>query len=107
MMSSDSRSLRRFSVQLPCTLGARAHKTQGTVLNLSRQGCAVMTAQPPSVSSYLSLWISLPENSMSIEIELAVVRWVAEQRCGFEFIRISPEMLNRLGSFVSLLEHTS
>jgi len=77
------------------------------VLNLSRQGCAVMTEQPPSVSSYLALQIDLPDNATPIEIELAGVRWVSEQRCGLEFIRISPEMANRLGSFVSLVEHTS
>lgn len=64
-----------------------------------------MTAPPPLVSSYFSLWIDLPDSTTPIEIELAGVRWVSEQRCGFEFIRISPEMLNRLGSFVAVLEH--
>jgi c-di-GMP-binding flagellar brake protein YcgR len=66
-----------------------------------------MTVQPPSALSYLALQFDLPDNATPIEIELAGVRWVSEQRCGLEFIRISPEMANRLGSFVAVLEHTA
>jgi hypothetical protein len=65
-----------------------------------------MTAQPLSVSSYVALWIDLPNGTTPIEVELAGVRWVALQRCGLEFIRLSPEMLSRLNSFVFLLEQT-
>lgn len=65
-----------------------------------------MTVQPPSVSSYLALWIDLLDSNTPVESELAGVRWVSEQRCGFEFIRISPEMLNQSGSFGFVLEHT-
>ena len=106
MMSRNNRKLRRFAIQLPCTLGSHTYRSEGTILNLSAQGCAVMTVGPPSVSSYLALWIDLPNSATPVEIELAGVRWVSGQRCGFEFIRISPEMLNRLGSFVSLLDRT-
>jgi len=104
-MSRDSRTLRRFAIQLPCRLDSDVHCSEGTVLNLSAQGCAVLAAQPLSVSSHLALSIDLP-NSTTIEIELAGVRWVSEQRCGLEFIRLSPAMLSRLSSFVFVLEHT-
>lgn len=107
MMSKNNRKLRRFAIQLPCTLGNHDYSSEGTILNLSAQGCAVMTVQPPLVSSYLALWIDLPDSTTPVEIELAGVRWVSEQRCGLEFIRISPEMANRLGSFVAVLEHTA
>jgi c-di-GMP-binding flagellar brake protein YcgR len=107
MMSKNHRKLRRFAIQVPCTFWNHTYKAEGTILNLSTQGCAVMTVQPPSALSYLALQIDLPDNTTPIEIELAGVRWVSEQRCGFEFIRISPEMANRLGSFVAVLEHTA
>ena len=107
MMSKNNRKLRRFAIQVPCILGNHTYKAEGTILNLSAQGCAVMTVQPPSTLSYLALQIELPDNATPIEIELAGVRWVSEQRCGLEFIRISPEMANRLGSFVAVLEHTA
>ncbi|HMS84370.1 MAG TPA: PilZ domain-containing protein [Nitrospira sp.] len=106
MTFRSHRKFQRFAIQLPCALGDLTHRTDGTVINLSRQGCAVMTAQPPSVSSHLALWIDLLDDASPIEIELAGVRWISDERCGFEFIRITPEMLIRLGSFVSVLEHT-
>ena len=106
MIHRNSRTLQRFAIQLPCLLGSHTHRSEGTILNLSRQGCGALTAQPPTVSSYLSLWIDLPDDTTPIEIELAAVRWVSGQRCGLEFIRISPEMLSRSGSFVFVLEHT-
>ena len=106
MMPTNTRRLPRCAVQLPCTLASRTYRLEGTVLNLSTGGCAVMATHLPSVSSYLALWIDLLENTTPIEIELAGVRWVSEQRCGLEFIRISPEMLSRLGSFVYVLERT-
>ena len=106
MMSRNNRKLRRFAIQLPCTLDDHTYRSEGTILNLSVQGCAVMTALPPSVSSHLAVWIDLPDSTTPVEIELAGVRWVSGQRCGLEFIRISPEMLNRLDSFVSVLDRT-
>lgn len=106
MMPRDNRKLRRFAVQLPCTLDSGTYRSEGTIVNLSRQGCAMMTAEPTLISSHLVLWIDLLESATPIEIELAGVRWVSGQRCGLEFIRISPEMLSRLDSFIVVLEHT-
>lgn len=103
-MGLDARKIRRFAVQLPCLLIDGENTIDGTILNLSAQGCA-MTADPvPAVSSYLSLRIELPDGAAPIAIELAAVRWVSEQRCGVEFIRIPAEMLTQLRSFVLVLE---
>lgn len=105
-MEHDPRKIRRFAVQLPCTFTTSEQKGVGTILNLSAQGCAMMTECVPPVSSYLSLHIDLPDGSEPIDIELAGVRWVSEQRCGLEFIRISAEMLMQLRSFVLVIENT-
>jgi hypothetical protein len=40
-------------------------------------------------------------------IELAGVRWISEDRCGLEFIRVKPDMLMKLRAFALLLEQTS
>ena len=103
-MEQDSRKIRRYAVQLPCEFIDGENKNGGTILNLSAQGCAMTTDLVPTVSSYFSLRIGLPDGATPIEIELAAVRWVSEQRCGVEFIRISPEMLTQLRSFVLVLE---
>lgn len=105
-MRPESRKVRRFGVQLPCTFGDRENRHEGTVLNLSLQGCAMITEKRPALSSYLSLQIDLLDGAAPIAIELAGVRWVCGVRCGLEFIRVTPEMIARLRSFVSLLEET-
>ena len=105
-MKHDPRKIRRFAVQLPCSFTTNEQKGVGTILNLSAQGCAMVTESIPLVSSYLALHIDLPDGSEPIDIELDGVRWVSEQRCGLEFIRISAEMLMQLRSFVLVIENT-
>ncbi|MDF0665431.1 MAG: PilZ domain-containing protein [Nitrospira sp.] len=106
-MKQDSRKVQRFAVQLPCKFGSDKDKLNGMVLNLSAQGCAMLAEQLPSVSTYISLEIDLLNGEAPADIELAGVRWISGQRCGLEFIRVSPEMLTRLQAFVLLLEKTS
>lgn len=105
-MKPDARKVRRFAVQLPSTFMHDGKEESGTVLNLSVQGCAMVTEHLPSVSTYLSLEIDPSDGTTPIAVELAVVRWVAGYRWGMEFIRISPEMMTRLRAFVALLEET-
>ena len=105
-MEQESRKARRFAVQLPCTISNSGEKEEATVLNLSAQGCAMTTEKIPEVSTYLSLRIDPVNGAAPIDIELAGVRWIADYRCGLEFIRISPDSMERLRSFMRLLEST-
>lgn len=105
-MGSNSRKVQRFAVQLPCRLGNPDPHAHGTVLNLSVHGCAVTAEDVPTVSSYVSLEIDLLNGEAPAAIELAAVRWVSENRCGLEFIRVPPDILMRLKAFVLLLEQT-
>ncbi len=106
VVKPESRKIRRFAVQLPSNFGDKTQRESGTILNLSTQGCAMMTERIPAVSTYVSLQVDLLNGVAPLEIELAGVRWIAGNRCGLEFIRISPQMLARLRSFVVLLENT-
>jgi len=106
-MTDESRKLQRFAVQLPCRFWSTTNKSDGTVLNLSAQGCAMTTEQPPSAMTYVSLDIDLLKGEGPANIELAGVRWVSEHRCGLEFIRVRPDMLMRLRAFALLLQQTS
>jgi len=105
-MNRGSRKVQRFAIQLPCKLWNNENKSDGTVLNLSAQGCAITTEHLPSVSTYVSLDIDLLNGEEPTTIELAVVRWVSEHRCGLEFIRVRPDMLMKLRAFALLLEQT-
>jgi hypothetical protein len=105
-MGHNYRKVQRFAVQLPCTLGNLDHHVNGTVLNLSVQGCAITAEHVPAVSTYVSLEIDLLNREARAAIELAAVRWVSGNRCGLEFIRVTPDILVRLNAFVLLLEQT-
>ncbi|OQW33774.1 MAG: hypothetical protein A4E19_02695 [Nitrospira sp. SG-bin1] len=102
-MKKESRKIQRFAVQLPCRLSNDEGMSQGTVLNLSAQGCAVTAENLPSISTYVSLEVDLLSGEASIHIELAAVRGVYERRCGLEFIRIQPGMLMNLRAFTRVL----
>jgi hypothetical protein len=105
-MKRNTRKVQRFAVQLPCKFGKSDDMKEGTILNLSPQGCAIMADLVPAVSSYISLEMDLLNGTGPVDIELAGVRWVSGQRCGVEFIRVLPEMLMRLQAFALLLEKT-
>lgn len=106
-MTRESRKVQRFAIQLPCEFWNNEDKSDGTVLNLSAQGCAMTAEYLPSVSTYVSLDIDLLNGEEPANIELAGVRWVFEHRCGLEFIRVRPDMLMKLKAFALLLEHVS
>ena len=106
-MREESRKLRRFAVQLPCKLWNNENKSDGTVLNISAQGCAITADRLPSVSTYVALEIDFLNGETPADIELAAVRWVSGHRCGLEFIRVPPHMLIKLKAFHLLLEQTS
>lgn len=77
-MRGEYRKVQRFAVQLPYQFPNNTNKLNGTVLNLSAQGCAMTAEQPPAVSTYLSLDIDLLNGGGAVNIELAGVRWVSE-----------------------------
>ncbi|MFZ1803653.1 MAG: PilZ domain-containing protein [Nitrospira sp.] len=105
-MKREFRKVQRFAVQLPCKLCSNEVTSDGTVLNLSAQGCAITTEHLPSVSTYITLDIELLNGEGPATIELAGVRWVSEHQCGLEFIRVRPDMLMKLKAFTLLLEQT-
>ena len=105
-MKQEFRKVQRFAVQLPCKLCSNEVTLDGTVLNLSAQGCAITTEHLPSVSTYITLDIELLNGEGPATIELAGVRWVFGHQCGLEFIRVRPDMLMKLKAFTLLLEQT-
>lgn len=105
-MKKDSRQARRFGVQIPITFRHEEKNHDGTVLNLSAQGCAITADGLPAIQTYISLVIDLQAGMKPVEVDLAGVRWVSDYRCGLEFIRLSGESSRRLNEFVAILEQT-
>ncbi len=93
----------RFAVQLPASFSGENISGNGTVVNLSAGGCAMIGESGPAVSSYISLTIELSGNESPVAVELASVRWSSGSSFGVAFIRMEGGEEARLQAFVKTL----
>jgi PilZ domain len=94
----------RFAVQRPVTFQGDTFSGKGTILNISREGCAISSETIANPESYLQLKMQLLEKEEPIQVDLAAVRWSSGVKFGVEFIKILPEAGTHLQQFVKLLE---
>ena len=73
---------------------------EGSVLNLSLDGCLLEGERTILEGSYLTVRLLLPDNARALVVELAAVRWVRTQYFGIEFLRLPPLELSRLEHFL-------
>ncbi len=102
----EARKQVRFAVQLPVSFnGDRLPgEGEGTILNLSADGCAITSETVAGTTAYLQLSMQLREREEPVHVDLAAVRWSTAARFGVEFIRVRPEEGERLKRFVKALE---
>lgn len=97
----------RFAVQLQVGFKGDRQEGQGTILNISQEGCMVTADQTVKPATYLHLVMYLVEGQEPVEINLAAVRWAAKDRFGVEYIKVGPSEMERLKGFVTMLESPS
>ena len=78
---------------------------EGTVLDLSMEGCKV-SSNRPVIDVYMEMFIYLPEQIPPLPVELAVIRWSKGPILGLEFIRIADRHQARLRQHLQELERT-
>jgi len=96
----------RFAVQLPVSFKGD-QLSEGTILNVSEEGCAITAETIADVAAYLQMMMHLRAGEEPIQVDLAAVRWSSATRFGVEFIKIRPEEEGRLKKFVKALESTT
>lgn len=96
----------RFAVQLPVSFKGD-QLSEGTILNVSEEGCAITAETIADVAAYLQMTMHLRAGEEPIQVDLAAVRWSSATRFGVEFIKIRPEEEGRLKKFVKALESTT
>lgn len=94
----------RFHVELRCSFAGDQFDGEGTVLDLSMEGCRVRSATPMLKGVYMEVFITLLGQIPPLPIELAVVRWSPGSVFGLEFIRITDRHQARLRRYVQDLE---
>jgi hypothetical protein len=94
----------RFAVQRPVSFRGDLLAGTGTILNISRQGCAIVSDTAAEADAYLQLNVQLLEEEDPVRVDLAAVRWSTANRFGVEFIKMHQDVGERLRQFVRLLE---
>jgi hypothetical protein len=102
----EGRKHTRYAVQLPVSFSGDQVSDGGTIVNLSAEGCAIMSDTVVGDAVYVQLKMELLEREEPVHIELAVVRWSSDKRFGVEFIKIRSQEGERLKNFVKALEST-
>ena len=94
----------RYSPRIPieCTavFAGEAVIGEGRVLDVSLPGCLMESPEAAKPGDYVRLKLCLPDGQPAVDVSLAVVRWVKDNRLGVEFIRSSEEDGARLKYFV-------
>ncbi|MGQ0809954.1 MAG: PilZ domain-containing protein [Nitrospiraceae bacterium] len=69
---------------------------EGTVLDLSKDGCRVESETYLHTGVEVEAWIYPPDHDWPLKVESAVVRWSKDNVCGIEFIKMQPAQRERL-----------
>lgn len=101
---TERRKFPRFDIRLPVTFSGPGGAGEGSVVNLSREGCCIASDVRPSVGTYLDLRLQLPDERSPLRIESAAVRWITGEELGIQFLYMSQEVHARLDAFVDALE---
>lgn len=84
----QTRSTDRFPVAYPVIFGGAPFVGEGELTDLSASGCAIACDRAVLSGSYVRLNVLMPDQSASLAIELAKIRWVCGYIFGIEFIRL-------------------
>jgi c-di-GMP-binding flagellar brake protein YcgR len=101
----QQRKFPRFIVELPCLYSIEnGPEWNGTAVNLSSGGCAIIGTRPVQRGTYVRIQIFPSPSAPSIVIGLAPVRWERNDQFGVEFITVSPRDQQRLQGYLTFLE---
>lgn len=87
-----------FSLSLTVSEAAEG---EGMVVDLSPSGCRVQSEVVVRVSEAMSLILLLPDHQGPTTVDLAMVRWVGDDKFGLEFISVGATESSRILGFLS------
>ncbi len=93
----DLRRHKRFPVHFHSVFtGSKVRESVGTILDLSKKGCVIETANQVYAGMPITLRIDVPDTVSSIHIGKAAVRWSRGEKVGVGFITVAPPDQERL-----------
>ena len=94
------RGLYRLPLTYPAMYCVTSTVGEGMITNLSAMGCSIETDEPLLAHQQVALRLLLPDQTGSLPIDAAEVKWVSGTRSGVEFLQVEREANLRLHSFV-------
>ena len=91
----------RLPVQCSVTYVLETSSGEGTIFNMSRNGCAIESDDMVQEGSSVSLQIMASGESKAIRVELGKVSWATRREFGVEFLVIHAESKDRLNRFLT------
>ena len=94
----------RYVVLFRTTFSSSKHESgEGSLLDISLQGCKLSTPIPLQVGNELILHLYPPDTIIRIEAR-AVVRWATKDQAGLEFVDVPSEDAQALHDLVAGLD---
>jgi PilZ domain len=97
---TEQRQHVRYQVEFPATFEGD-HTGIGIVYNLGIGGCKVVTDLAVHNGSLLAVQLQIPEQTRSITIRAATIRWKLDLEFGIEFLEMQEGERARLKQFLS------
>ena len=99
-----ARQTPRFRVAYPLSFVAGPKAGEGKIKNLSSGGCRIEGDTILLRDAYVELRVYVPDQGSPMVVDLAAVRWALGWSFGVEFIKMEPEMKERLQQLIESLE---
>jgi PilZ domain-containing protein len=105
-MPWENRKHRRVSTEEPVLIFGELTLMKSQIVNLSTGGCAIVAAQTPEKGQRLSLVLPVPGQETSIDIQLAIVRWLTLGLFGVEFICVNTAHQENLQHYLHMIDRS-
>lgn len=76
------------------------HQGEGTVVDLSANGCKVLSRAQVRAGDRLALSVRVPRQAAPLKIESVFVRWVEDGSFGLEWTALPPDVERKLGQLI-------
>lgn len=97
----------RYAVRCPVTYVVHDVEAKGMVVDMSREGWRIQSAQPVGAGTVMRLKIVVSSVPDPIPIEKAVVRWSNGAEFGIQLLGLESVPACQLSEFFSLIERQS
>ncbi|MBS0168245.1 MAG: PilZ domain-containing protein [Nitrospira sp.] len=92
-----TRAYVRFPFHSPLIVGGESYVCEGTLRNLSLQGCSIISDRELTLGNLIRVSFLLPGQTRALPIEVSRVIWTQGLECGLEFMELSLPTRLRLG----------